>query len=131
MVEHFFDNEKVVGRQFRKGRTPKNYKRILFFVGVDARENPFLYMRGDCQRKVVAALDLEAVAKHNIGDAAHHLWKYDRANVTPEMIDAAVELLFGEKKWCKVHYEEILAKLSKRSKKFLEDVKPWKPSWAK
>jgi len=57
-------------------------------------------------------------------------WSYDRSGITPRRIDDAIALLYGETNWCKTHYDDILAKLSKRSRQFLEDVKPWRPSWA-
>lgn len=139
MIEHFF----VEGsKNFLEGKKPKDYKRILFFVGCDARENPFhfgpyayeleIYDEEAARekKKIIEDLDLRKVAERNIKVAAEHLYSYDVARITPENIDGAIELLYGIKKWCKQHYTEIREKLSKRSKQFLEDVKPWKPVWA-
>lgn len=139
MIEHFF----VEGSKgFVKGKEPVNYKRILFFVGCDANKNPFdldargFYAEVDFDKtekqnkKIIDNLDLEKVAKINIWDAAQRLHGYDVSSTTPEDIDDAIVLLFGTKKWCKRHYAEIAEKLSKRSRKFLVDIEPWKPSWA-
>jgi len=139
--------EKVTG--FAKGKRPKKYKRILFFVGCFAHNNPFpvFYCIGkdasieeeefgnDKEKSLSIAaikeLDLKKVADLNVEEAARYLSTYDRSGITPEDIDRAIELLYGEKKWCKAHYDAIKEKLSKRSKAFLKDVKPWKPTWAK
>ena len=138
MIEHFFVKD---SKDFLEGKKPKDYKRILFFVGCDARENPFhfgpfayeleVYNEKESKekKKIIDDLDLEKVAERNIGNAADHLYSYDVARITPEDIDGAIELLYGIKKWCKQHYFEISDKLSKRSKQFLEDVKPWMPLW--
>ena len=139
MIEHFFIKP---SREFIKGKEPKSFKRILFFVGFDARKNPFLFDTYDITRdyvskkeekkvkKIITDLDLKKVAKYNVETAADHLYKYDVANTTPEEIDEAIALLYGIKGWCKLHYDEIKEKLSKRSKQFLVDIKPWKPNWA-
>ena len=139
MIEDFFIKDK---KTLLEGKEPEDYKRILFFVGCDAHRNPFSFgARGydpdydyekesKIERKIIENLDLEKVAERNIGNAAEHLYFYDNARTKPEEIDDAIELLYGTKKWCKKHYTKIVEKLSKRSKQFLDDVKPWKPSWA-
>lgn len=143
MVEHFFEPNKEDFDEmvFKKKRAPKNYRRILFFVGVDARVNPFTFevdlpsanweKEERIYKDIADSLDLKKVAEYNINIAAYHLYKYDRANVTPENIDKAIALLFGELEWCKNHYVEIARKLSKRSKQFLVNLKKWRPAWSK
>lgn len=137
MIEHFINYEKGVA--FGKGKIPKNYKRILFFVGSFAHMNPFppCYMRfgysGDDKKALefVKSLDLKKVATENLNEAARYLSTYDSSGTTPEQIDMAISLLYGEEKWCKTHYEDIVKKLSKRSKQFLVNLKKWRPSWSK
>lgn len=133
MLDHFI---KTGSQVFAKGRIPKDYRRILFFMGCDAHNNPFSEMtcwdgtfRAGC-KEIVAKLDLRKVAKRNLDKAANHLWRYDRSGIKPERIDKAIALLYGIENWCGDHYEDIFAKLSKRSKTFLADIKPWKPAWA-
>lgn len=117
---------------FAKGKTPKDYKRILFFVGCFDHRNPFpaFYVRSDYSgenekaTELVKSLDLKKVAKENIPEAARYLSTYDMSGTTPEQIDMAISLLYGEENWCKTHYASIETKLSKRSKGFLKDVKP-------
>jgi len=138
MIEHFFIKD---SKELIKGKEPEDYKRILFFVGCDARRNPFSFgphgydpdydyeKDSKIARKIITDLDLEKVAEYNIEVVAEHLYSYDVARITPEDIDEAIKLLYGIKKWCKLHYAEIEKKLSKRSKQFLEDVRPWSPDW--
>lgn len=136
MVEHFIDT--THGPEFfAKSKTPKNYKRVLFFMGHDACTNPFGELEeyheqlAKGARTIIDNLDLKGLAKLNLHKAADHLYRYDRSGITPEDINQAIELLYGEKNWCATHYDDIAAKLSKRSKSFLKDIKPWRPSWSR
>ncbi|MBA7704798.1 hypothetical protein ES703_113616 [subsurface metagenome] len=120
MIENFFVKDK---KTLLEGKEPKDYKRILFFVGCDAHRNPFSFgARGydpdydyekesKIENKIIADLDLEKVAEYNIEAAAEHLYFYDNARTKPEEIDEAIELLYGIKKWCKKHYAKIVEKL--------------------
>lgn len=132
MIDYFFQ-----GKIFRKEMIPKDYKRILFFIGYSAGKNPFdiVYdprMSGNDKKAFHTAIkkfDIETIAKLNTRIAGDHLRNFDYSGVQLSSIDNAIELLYGEKNWCKKHYRNIVEKLSRVSKKYLKEIQPWKPSW--
>lgn len=125
--------------KFEKGKEPKDYARILFFVGKEGT-NPFgafMHYRWEPLKKqklmdqTLKMINLKHVAGMNMTAAARHLKTYDSTGTEPKEIDKAIELLYGEKKWCKRNYSRIVNRLSKSSKKIYTELKDWKPSWVK
>lgn len=128
--------------EFQPKQVPTDMRRVLFFVGLDARHNPFQELdtswdiRGKkreeqekIKTEILAKLDLDGVGKLCLSKAAEHLGSYDRAQITPPMIDKAIAILYGEMFWASKHYAFVVACLSKKAKAMLKDLGAWKPSW--